>query len=271
MIPLPGAGASVGWRINAERVVLLGWGRAILLQLAHPLVAAGVFDHSGFRATPWAAATRLYHTIRAMLSLTFGDEATRQRTLDTIRAIHRRVNGVLPERIGRYPAGTRYSAEDPALVLWVHLTLVESVILAYEQLVAPLTGAERDSYCAEAAPIAVALGAREQEMPLTWAQLRDCLDRLYASDSLAIGTQGRGLAQAVLSPKGAWMAAPAMWMNRVVTIGMLPASVRDLYGFRWTPRRERSFARLRSALRVTRRYMPDVLALWPEARARQEA
>ena len=64
---------SITWRVNAERIVLLGWARAILLQLAHPLVAAGVFDHSGFRGTPYAAASRLYHTVHAMLSLTFGD------------------------------------------------------------------------------------------------------------------------------------------------------------------------------------------------------
>ena len=117
---------SITWRVNAERIVLLGWARAILLQLAHPLVAAGVFDHSGFRGTPYAAASRLYHTVHAMLSLTFGDEAARQQTIEGIRAIHRRVNGVLQETTGPYPAGTRYSAEDPALVLWVHTTLIES-------------------------------------------------------------------------------------------------------------------------------------------------
>jgi len=150
---------SITWRINAERIVLLGWARAILLQLAHPLVAAGVFDHSGFRGTPYAAASRLYHTVHAMLSLTFGDEAARQRTIDGIRAIHRRVNGILPEAVGPYEAGTRYSAEDPSLVLWVHATLIESVLMVYEKLVAPLTEAERDEYCQEAFPIALALAA----------------------------------------------------------------------------------------------------------------
>jgi uncharacterized protein (DUF2236 family) len=69
---------SISHRINAERIVLLGWGRAILLQLAHPLIAAGVHDHSGFRSTTWAAVTRLYHTVHAMLALTFGSEAERE-------------------------------------------------------------------------------------------------------------------------------------------------------------------------------------------------
>jgi uncharacterized protein (DUF2236 family) len=257
---------SITWRVNAERIVLLGWARAILLQLAHPLVAAGVFDHSGFRGTPYAAASRLYHTVHAMLSLTFGDEVARQRTIEGIRAIHRRVNGVLPEATGPYPAGTRYSAEDPALVLWVHATLIESVLLVYERLVAPLTAAERDEYCTEAFPIAVALAAREDEVPRTWNEVRCYLDRMYASNSIAVGTQGRELARAVLSPSGGWLVAPATWINRTITIGLLPSQVREQYGMTWAPRQDRTIARLLSLLRNMRRVLPDVIALWPDAR-----
>ena len=146
-----------------------------------------------------------------------------QKTLDAIRAIHRRVNGVLLESTGCYPSGTRYSAEDPDLVLWVHATLIESVLLVYEQLVAPLTAAERDEYCAEAFPIAVALAAREDEVPRTWADLRAYLERMYASNAITVGTQGRELARAVLSPSGGWLVAPATWINRMITIGLLPA------------------------------------------------
>jgi uncharacterized protein (DUF2236 family) len=257
---------SITWRVNAERIVLLAWARAILLQLAHPLVAAGVFDHSGFRGTPYAAASRLYHTVHAMLSLTFGDETARQRTIDGIRAIHRRVNGVLPEATGPYPAGARYSAEDPALVLWVHATLIESVLIIYERLVAPLTAAERDEYCAEAFPIAVALAAREHEVPRTWSDLRCYLDRTYESNAIAVGTQGRALARAVLAPSGGWLVAPATWINRTITVGLLPTHVREQYGMTWTPRRDRTVARLLSVLRIIRRLLPDAMALWPDAR-----
>lgn len=257
---------SISWRINAERIVLLGWGRAILLQLAHPLVAAGVFDHSGFRGTPYAAASRLYHTVHAMLALTFGDAAARERTLESIRTIHRRVNGVLPHPTGRYPSGTRYSAEDPALVVWVHATLLESVVLVYERLVGPLTASERDEYCAEAFPIAVALAAREDEVPRTWSDLRVYLDRTYASDAIAVGAQGRELAKAVLSPSGGWMVAPATWINRAITVGLLPPQVREQYGMPWTPRQERMLGRLVASLRLTRQWIPDAIALWPAAR-----
>ena len=257
---------SISWRLNAERMVLLGWERAILLQLAHPLVAAGVFDHSGFRGTPYAAASRLFHTIHAMLALTFGDEPARERALEGIRTIHRRVNGELSESTGRYPPGTRYSAEDPSLVLWVHATLLESVILVYERLIGPLTPAERDEYCVEAFPIAVALNAREEEVPRTWNDLRAYLDRTYAAGTIAVGAQGRELAKAVLSPSGSWMVAPATWVNRMITVGMLPPQVRKQYGMTWTPRQERTLVRVVSALRLTRRVLPDAIALWPAAR-----
>jgi uncharacterized protein (DUF2236 family) len=162
----------VSLRINAERIVLLAWTRAILLQVAHPMIAAGVFEHSGFRASPWAAAGRLHHTVKAMLALVFGSDAARNQALAGIRAIHRRVNGRLAESVGPFPAGTPYSAEDPALVLWVHATLLESVPLVHELLVAPLTAAEHDAYGAEAAPVAIALGARDADVPRTRAAVR---------------------------------------------------------------------------------------------------
>ena len=257
---------SVSWRVNAERIVLLGWGRAILLQLAHPLIAAGVFDHSSFRASPWSAVSRLRQTVQAMLRLTFGTEAEHARTLEGIRAIHRRVNGHLPETVGPWPAGTRYSAEDPALVLWVHATLIDSIVRAHELLVAPLSEADRDAYCREAAPVAVALLARPEEVPQSWAGMRDYVDGMYASGHLAIGPQARELAEAVLAPTGTWPLAPATWVNRIVTEGLLPPDLRSQYRMTWPPHRERQFALLIRGLRGARRALPDALALWPEAR-----
>src|SRR5262245_46660614 len=120
----PTRSSSIAQRINGERLVVLGWTRAILLQIAHPLIAAGVHEHSRFRESPWVAAERLHSTIQAMLALTFGPDDAARKSLEGIRAIHRRVNGKLRTGVGRFAAGTQYSAEDPALVLWVHLTLL---------------------------------------------------------------------------------------------------------------------------------------------------
>ena len=258
---------AVSRRINAERIVLLGWSRAILLQLAHPLVAAGVSAHSSFRGGPIATASRLHHTVRAMLALTFGGDAMREAALDGIRAIHRRVHGRLPAAAGRFPEGTPYSAEDPALLLWVHVTLIESVVLVYELTVAPLTSDERNRYCAEASSVAIALGARDAEVPRTWNALRACLDATYASGSIAVSGQARELAAAVLAPPMARVIWPATWANRLVTIGLLPDEVRRQYGFAWSPSRERARVRLLRVLAGMRRLSPALLTQWPESRA----
>jgi uncharacterized protein (DUF2236 family) len=123
--------SDVSRRINAERLLLLAWLRAILLQLAHPLIAAAVAEHSSFRGSTAGAWARLRHTIDAMLALTFGTGVERDAALEGIRAIHRRVSGTLTQASGPFAAGTRYSAEDPALLAWVHATLIESIVLVY--------------------------------------------------------------------------------------------------------------------------------------------
>lgn len=255
----------VSRRVNAERLAVLGWSRAILLQLAHPLVAAGVAEHSSFRQGGLTAVARLHHTIRAMLALTFGDEAARTAAVEGIRAIHRRVHGRLPDAAGIFPAGTLYSAEDPNLVLWVHATLLESIPLIYEHIVEPLTATERDTYCAEAAAIAVDLGARAHEVPRTWAETEDYLDRMYASGAIAISRQAHELAAAVLSPPFAVFVPPLAAMNRVITVGLLPDPVRRQYGFEWSSSGKRRLDRSLAVLKSIRRVLPRRIALWPEA------
>jgi len=253
-------------RINAERVVLFGWSRAILLQLSHPLIAAGVAEHSSFRGGPFTAAARLHHTIRAMLSLTFGDPVAREETLERIRGIHRRVRGHLAETVGPFPAGTPYFADDPDLLLWVHATLLDSIPLVYEHLVTPLTTGERDAYCEEAADTAIALGARPAEVPRTWADLCTYVDGMYGSGRLVVSRQAREVATAVLAPRMARLIAPAAAANRLVTVGLLPDPLRRQFGCSWNERRERRLRRVLKMIRGARRSMPSVLALWPEAR-----
>jgi uncharacterized protein (DUF2236 family) len=261
------ASGSVARRVNAERLALLGWGRAILLQLAHPLIAAGVYEHSAFRASGWTAVTRLHATIQSMLALTFGTDAEREHALHAIRTIHRRVSGRLSTAVGPFPAGTPYSAEDPALVLWVHLTLLDSVPAVYERFVAPLTEGERDAYCAEAAWVAVALGARDEEVPRTWAAMRRAFERTCASGTLVVGPEAREMARAVAMPGAGRAMPPLRWLHTLVTVGLLPASIREQYGFPWTRRREQVLNRTVPVVRAVRRALPEAVALWADARS----
>jgi uncharacterized protein (DUF2236 family) len=256
----------IAQQVNAERMVLLGWARAILLQAAHPLVAAGIADHSNFKSSGRVAIARLQGTVRAMLALVFGDRADHVRSIEAIRAIHRRVHGSLRAPTGVYPAGTRYSAEDPALVLWVHVTQVESTLVVYERLIRPLSAGERDAYCAEAGDVAVELGADEDRVPRTWADVRRYLDAEYASGRIVVGPDARGIADAVLFPPMTAVPSPMAWVNRLMTLGLLPAGLREQYRYGWSERRTRQFERVMAWLRRVRRVSPAVVAWWPDAR-----
>ena len=135
---------SVTWKINREIVVVAGWGRAILLQFAHPLVATGIAEHSHFSGSLLSSVRRLHSTVGAMLALTFGDDEAAIAAAAGINSIHDRVSGSLPEAAGAVTRGERYSAHDPELLAWVHATLLESVPMTYALLVGQLTSAQRD-------------------------------------------------------------------------------------------------------------------------------
>ena len=262
---MPDPAAPISWRLNAERLVLLGWARAMLLQFAHPLIAQGVADHSTFRAGGLSAVRRLHHTVRAMLALAFGGPAERDAALSGIKEIHRRVNGTMPRAVGPFAAGTRYSAEDPELVIWVHLTLLESIPLVYELFVRPMSDADRDAYCRDAEWVAHALGVPHGMAPLSWDALREALARTYESGRIVVGPTARDLAAAVLDPPLLGLIVPATYFNRLLTIGLLPADIRSQYGFPWSARREQALKVATGLVRATRRVMPDRVALWPEA------
>jgi uncharacterized protein (DUF2236 family) len=263
-----GRRTTIAFRVNAERIVLAGWSRAILLQLAHPLVAAGVAGHSSFRDSPVASARRLHQTVRAMLGLSFGTESERARVIGEIRGIHRRVNGRLSQPVGVFPAGTKYSAEDPDLLLWVHATLLDSVVLVYGDLVAGVSPEDCDAYCRDAASVAIALGARPAEVPRDWVSLSRYMERMYASGVLSVGPDARTVANAMLEGRLSSLAGPVSWANRRLTAGWLPPDIRQAYGFRWGAREDRSFRALVRTLRQLRQGLPRAIAWWPEARQR---
>jgi uncharacterized protein (DUF2236 family) len=258
--------AVVARKINREAVVLLGWGRAILLQFSHPLVAAGVKDFSHFDRNVESYVRRVRRTVGGMLDITFGTEDAARAVIKRINVIHGQVKGHLKQDVGVFPAGTPYSATDPALLLWVHATLVDSMLVAYEALVAPLTPAERDRYCDEAAVTSEAFGIPAGRTPRTAAQLRAYLDRMYAGGEIAVGSDARALAASLFSPP----LGPAVGLFRItklLTVGFLPPAIRAGYGFTWDARRERACRALMTFVRRVRRLLPPMLREWPHARA----
>jgi len=257
----------VARKINREGVVLLGWGRAILMQVAHPLVAAAVGEYSDFNAGVHGYVRRVRRTVGGMLAITFGTPEEAQRAIDRINAIHHDVHGTLKSAAGRFPAGTTYSARDPQLLLWVHATLVESMVLAYEQLVAPLTEEERDRFCVEAAETAVALGVPRGDIPTRFDRLRQYVADMLAGGDVVVTPIAATIASALLSPPLGPAAAPLARISKLVTVGLLPAAIREQYGFAWDHRRDRAFRAVMAVIRRMRWMLPPMLREFPVARA----
>jgi uncharacterized protein (DUF2236 family) len=256
----------ITWTIAGERLALLAWPRAILLQVAHPLVAAGVAQHSSFRSSPFAPFARLHATVGAMRRLTFGTDAEAEAVVRRILGIHDRVNGTLREAAGAHAGGTPYSAHDPALLLWVHATLLDSHVRILEQLLRPFTADERDCYCRETASFAVVLGAAPDAVPRTWRQLQDFIAAQIESGAVSVGAEARALGASILRPAFGRLVWPLQYAGELVTVGSLPPAIRDGYGFVWNGRRERRRQRVIAMVRALRTLTPDLIARWPEAR-----
>jgi uncharacterized protein (DUF2236 family) len=261
--PLPGG---ITWTIAGERLSLLAWPRAILLQIAHPLVAAGVAQHSGFRSSPLAPFARLHATVGAMRQLTFGTDDEAAAVIRRILGVHDRVNGTLREGAGTHAGGSRYSAHDPALLLWVHATLLDSHVRILEQVLRPFTPDERDRYCREAAVFASALGVVPDDVPRTWQQLQDLIAAEIESGRVTVGADARALAPAIVRPPIGRLVWPLRHAGELLTVGSLPPAIREGYGFAWNATRDRRCQRLLATLRRLRALSPDAFARWPEAR-----
>jgi len=201
-----------------------------------------------------------------MRQLTFGSDDAAAAAVRRIMGIHDRVNGTLHETAGAHAGGTPYSAHDPALLLWVHATLLDSHVRILEPVLRPFTPEERDRYCREAASFAVVLGATPDDVPRTWQQLQDFITAQIETGCLTVGADARALAPAVLRPPFGRLVWPLQYAAELVTVGSLPPAIRNGYGLTWSAARQRRRQRVLATLRALRALTPDRLARWPEAR-----
>src|SRR5438552_8920063 len=154
---------SEAWRVNREGVLLLASGpRALLLQLAHPLIAEGVNQHSDFRNDPW---TRLRRTVKSYLTIVYGSTAVARAEIRRLNAYHRSIVGPIDDPAARARFGDRYDAREPELSLWVHATLVESVATVSDAWIERLTPVRRARLYEETRPIGRAFGIPDRLLP----------------------------------------------------------------------------------------------------------
>ena len=248
--------ASVSWRIDGEVLVLAGGTCALLMQLAHPAVAAGVAQHSDFRAEPFA---RLRRTLNASFAVVFGTQARADRALRRINAIHGVVRGTIPE------SGEPYRAADPELLVWVHATLIDTALRVYNRYVQPLTADEQEAYHAEARQVALRLGVPEAVLPRSLVELRGQMDRLIREGAVAVSPTARSLAPAVLYPSRfpPW---PVWDAAHLISMSVMPDRIRRGYGIAWSPRREAGMRRAAALTRAVWPLVPRALRRVPQAR-----
>jgi uncharacterized protein (DUF2236 family) len=216
-------------RVMRERAVALSGPRALLMQAAHPLAVAGLLAHSEALDDPYV---RLARTAEVMSTITFGPRAEADRMTRRVRAMHRSVRGALPEAVGIYPAGTPYRADDPALLMWILYSLVDSAAVLYRTYVGRLTGAELDALWDDYRVIGRLFGLRRSNMPATRLDLEGYGRRMLTGDELRVGDWARRRARAiVLEPPVPGRLRPLVETVNFITIALLPDRIRSEYGF----------------------------------------
>jgi uncharacterized protein (DUF2236 family) len=249
------------WAVNREMILLLAGGRALLMQLAHPKVAAGVAAHSRFQDDPLG---RLYRTMSRMWSIVFDDESQARFALGQVELIHRRVQGVVPADEPAH-AGKTYRAWDQELLLWVHATLIDSAMVAYDLFVAPLPATERTKYYDDSKKLAALFGIQERNIPPTLAAFDAYMKDILASGEIIAGGQAKRLAHDILYPRP-WLLRPGAPLFRLVTVGLLPETLRASYGLQWNRQREKRLLLAAKVIRLLLIGVPPVIRIVPNAR-----
>lgn len=253
LVPRPG---SVTWRAAGDARMLAGAGYALLLQVSHPVVGAGVAEHSNFREDPWG---RLWRTLDYVSLSVFGGPEAAAEIGRRTRAMHTRIKGVLPD-------GSRYHALEPAPFAWVHATLMHSMLRVHDAMGLRLSARDREAFYADWRRVGRFVGVRDRDLPEGLAAferyvadtIRDVLvDNPTVHDVLAELAAPKKPDVPGL-PDGAWRAlrVPASGASRTLTGGLLEPELRERFGFEWTRADAARFRALSASARAATPVMP---------------
>jgi uncharacterized protein (DUF2236 family) len=217
---------SISWKINRESALFLAAGRAALLQLAHPWVAAAITEHSRTLSDPIG---RFHHTFRVMFTMSFGSV---EQALAAARHLHHRhqsIRGKLTETTGRFAQGTWYEANELSALCWVDATLIDNALLAYELVLPPLSAAEREQYYAESRRTAALFGISREYLPQDWSSFNLYMKSALQSDMLGVSVVTRQMAHQLRDGAGSKL-RPPFWY-RALTTELLPPRFREEFQF----------------------------------------
>jgi uncharacterized protein (DUF2236 family) len=236
---------SLTWQINREAAIFLGAGRALLLQLSHPWVAA---QHSDTFADPIG---RFHRTFGVIFTMVFG---TLDQSVSAARLLHHRhdaISGTLRSAAGPFPAGSFYCANAIPALRWVHATLIETALVAHALTLPPLTREQHDRYYAESQLFAALFGIPKVCLSEDWNGLSAYIEAMAQSDTLTVTDSARAMAQRLLAGADTWLPVPASY--KALTAGLLPPRLRDAFALPYSEAEQRAAEQL---VRWVRRIYP---------------
>ena len=240
-------------------MLIFGGGRALLLEVAHPLVAAGVAQHSDFRRDPFG---RLQRTLAAMSTLVFRERTAALAAARSVERAHLRVTGTLAAAAGKYAAGTVYRGRDPELMRWVWATLLDTALVVYQRFVDPLSPEALASYHLEQAALARVLGVPAALVPDRPESFQEFMAETLEGSVLFVTAEAREIAQAVLGTQaGAWSDTV-----RLLAVGLLPDRLRREFELPWDAGREDALQALEGQVRTSRSQAPGPVDARRQAR-----
>jgi uncharacterized protein (DUF2236 family) len=224
---------SIAWQLGADLALFLGGGRAALLQLAHPMVAFAIDQHSRTRAD---VVGRFQRTFRHVFTMAFGDLDDAISAARRVHSVHTRIRGTFPIAVGAWPAGTPYHANDLDALVWVHATLADTTIALREQIDGPLATAIKDRYIHELVRFGALFGIPRAKLPASWAEHVAYMTGMLAGDRIAVAPCARDMAR-FLFGRGAQAQPPLGRVAEAVTHALLPAHLADAFELRGAPLR----------------------------------
>jgi uncharacterized protein (DUF2236 family) len=254
------------WRINREAVLLGAGPAALLLQIAHPLIAEGVAAHSDYPTDPFG---RLRRTLRTSLEMIFGDGPEAERAVARLNHIHAGVRGEVLDPGARLATGAdRYHALDPELLLWVQATLLVTSVRAYDAWVGRLRAADKETFWQEARAVGERLGIRRSVTPDHWVDLVAWFEgQLRPGGPIIVTQTARRLAPHIVRPPLPLVPAPLVDLAALPGLALLPARIRDEYGIAWSPWHAFAARGLGRGVRAWVAVMPRAARAMPQARA----
>lgn len=207
-----------------------GAGQALLLQISHPWITAGIDEHSVVRDKPLA---RGRNTFRYILTMLYGSRDQALQAARDVRMIHAKIQGHMKYKAGAFGEGSEYRANEEQAMIWVHATLWETQMKMYEESVGKVSDVEKEQYYQETKLFAYLFGIREEALPAHWLDFVAYCDKMRASDQLTVTKASRELADYLFGVHsvGGVILWPAMQVQKLVTKANLPPKLRKGYGF----------------------------------------